>query len=1231
MPITAVCPECDDRYQLEPNMAGKVMTCKNPMCRASFTVPAPTTSNWWEAQPEVRTPPAVPTPTPTPADPLVPPPVRKPPTTSTPPARRTATATPAAPEPTPPAPTPAPTPQPTPTPVPVAKTAPKPARPRSANWAARVVILLLVAVPIILGAVAWWAYNAYSVNEEKLASEALVKLQGDLYDDAAADYLRLQTSFPSSRRADEYKAMEKLARLLPEKDNGNIALDLWLIKVQKFVTDHGKEEKVKPFHVALGKKVEKAVKEFAKAGIPATDASSKPHVEKAREVAARLAKLKPAALSPAQVAAITEAADALDDAVKVWVARADFDKALDALRNEKGPVAELRARLDKLVGAWEGRIPNLATDPKVVEVRNHLIDQQAQRVEFVPASAAAAPDAAAEPGGNLWVQAQLRRAIGNGVKAGKDDVVLAVARGVLYALRRDDGDVVWVYRVGIDTTTLPVRVRGDQVIGERILVLSADRNTITALDGAGRTLWEHRMAEPSLGRPVVVGSKAYLALANGDVQEIETTRGRLLGTFPLGQRLSVGGVREKGTTRIYFAADDSCVYVLDVDPDQRRCVAVLHTGHPTGSLRAAPLVLPVEDPKEEGYPGHLVLTLARSLEETGLVVYRLPNWAGPAGDLTLAQVPADGRDFWTLRDAKADGPLRRAWPASSRRPRPDLRLSGWTWFAPATDPEKIAYLTDHDGGRLGLFGIRQPLGRDPVLFPLLDRTAGGQPLTVKVAGAPVAPPRGRAQVVRMRGDDLWLLADGRLERHRVAWHHAEGPKLDPAWAKPLDLGDPIHLSQALADPRYPALTRDDDDPTAPDSVDGRAVLYVVTQPLDRPSVVVSAIEDETGRVLWQTQLGLVAATEPLRLKPAGGPEALLLMDQAGTLHRLPAALPVVKVGWAGYETLLAESLADNPRWPPRLVRLSDDEAVQVAAPGDGRTLVLRRVKWDANKSEWAVEPHEVALPSPLAGTPAKVDDHLILPLADGNLHRLPLTGKPTLQAGPAWRDRYLGPETVGHVTALGGDRFVTTDGHLGLTVWKWAATDAAAVGLPPNRKMNLGREEPTRTLKYPPARPPLFLPGDGQRPDRLLVPDAAGKLVALEPKADGKLEPARTWDLGGQASDGPYVATGPGEALRVCVVVEHGRLFWLDPTADDAKRWQPTKAGEAIVGRPRWQNGAVWVAVDAGRVVTIDPATGQVGERVALEGSIAPAATPVPVGGGRMLLPLSDGTLRLLD
>ncbi len=775
---------------------------------------------------------------------------------------------------------------------------------------------------------------------------------------------------------------------------------------------------------------------------------------------------------------------------------------------------------------------------------------------------------------------------------------------------------------------LPVRVRGDEANSDRILVLSADwgKEALTALDRDGRTLWRHRLEKPCLGRPIVVDKRVFLALADGEIQEIETTRGRLLGTFHLGQRLTWGGVREKGTTRLYFAADDSCVYVLDVGAN-RRCVGILHTGHPSGSLRAAPVLLKVEHPREPGYPGYLVLTLARDLQETGLSVFRLPVPEPGRAGMELGQIPADGRDFWLLNEDRPENRLQRAWPPETQRP--DIRLTGWTWFPPAVDPEKLALLTDE--GRLGLIGIRQPGNRDPALFPLLPGHKDGDRYGIRlgeaVAGVSPGQPHGRAQVVRMRGSDLWLLAQGQLRRSRIVWDPRTGPKLDPSWRSLLELGDPVHQTQALADPRFANGARlEVDDPADLDSVEGRAILYTVTQPLDRPSVVVTAIEDETGQILWQTQLGLVAAAEPIRLHPDFGPETLLLMDQAGALHHLPADLAPGAKPWDGRETLLAGTLADNPRWPPRLVALPTGKAaVQAAAPGSGRTLVLRRVLWDTDCKAWVVEAHEVPLPFELAGSPALVADHLILPLADGNLHRLSLQeiAKPTLQPGPSWRDRYLGPDTIGCVVSIGGTRFVCSDGDRGLTVWDWPAAAPVAVVLQPNR-------QPTFTLGQRLTGTPLFLPAVGDTAARLLVADRAGTLLTLLPRPDGSLERGATRDLGGRPTDGPYIATPPGTPACVCVIVDSSRLFWLDPMKDEPLRWKPCEGRETIVGRPRRHGDRIWVATDVGRLLPLDPAKGQLLEKIpALQGSIAPATTPVPVGKN-LLLPLSDGTLRLL-
>src|SRR6185312_7979699 len=107
--------------------------------------------------------------------------------------------------------------------------------------------------------------------------------------------------------------------------------------------------------------------------------------------------------------------------------------------------------------------------------------------------------------------------------------------------------------------------------------------------------------------------------------------GKLLGRYQLGQHLTTGGALEGAAdpnrrgrsagsqrVRLYFPADDSCVYVLD--PAARRCETILYTGHPAGALRSAPLVVPPAGT----VPGFLILNQAHGLDAVELKVYALP-------------------------------------------------------------------------------------------------------------------------------------------------------------------------------------------------------------------------------------------------------------------------------------------------------------------------------------------------------------------------------------------------------------------------------------------------------------------------------------------------------------------------------------------------------------------------------------------------------------------------------
>src|SRR5262249_32238684 len=151
------------------------------------------------------------------------------------------------------------------------------------------------------------------------------------------------------------------------------------------------------------------------------------------------------------------------------------------------------------------------------------------------------------------------------------------------------GRARWAMRVGIDTTALPVRVPAQAGSRERILVLSSDTGRLTALDTDGNPLWRYELKSPCLGRPVVVGQRAYLATLNGEVHEIELAEGKLLGRSLLRQRLTLGGTRDPGTNRVFFPADNGCVYVLDVA--RRRCDNILYSRHPAGSLRGEAILV----------------------------------------------------------------------------------------------------------------------------------------------------------------------------------------------------------------------------------------------------------------------------------------------------------------------------------------------------------------------------------------------------------------------------------------------------------------------------------------------------------------------------------------------------------------------------------------------------------------------------------------------------------------
>jgi hypothetical protein len=479
---------------------------------------------------------------------------------------------------------------------------------------------------------------------------------------------------------------------------------------------------------------------------------------------------------------------------------------------------------------------DLEKDPKIRELLKELWKKAVPAIVYTKPEPVKTPPEFAPPGILVGPRVGER-----GTPAAGNGIVFALARGVLYALRELDGRILWATRVGIDSTQLPVRIQSnDARIGEMALVVSLDTNTLTARRVSdGEPLWVHCLGKPCLGRPLVVerqipqpeggtelSRRVYVPTLDGRVQEIEPIEGKVLGEFRCGLPLPVGGTRQPGTSLLYFSADRDSVFVLDVHA--QKVVAVLRTGHPSGSLRSPPIVIAGDEPNPEKpnpTPRYLVLC-----QTAGLDRMKLRAWQ-----------------------------LGATWEPFDEKPVLEQELRGWSSFEPFTDSEKIMLATD--AGLLGLFGINQKNNKDPALFPLLGRDRE-IPLTTQ------SQRLGQSQVIHASDNDFWVLAQGELQHWRIGIDPAKGLKAAPVWRQALSLGTPLHTGQLN---------------------ESTNTLTVVTQATERPVCLATAVEATTGNVRWQRQLGLVCPIDPLAVGPQvlapdqGG--GLFLFDATKQLHR----------------------------------------------------------------------------------------------------------------------------------------------------------------------------------------------------------------------------------------------------------------------------------------------------------------------------------------------------------
>jgi outer membrane protein assembly factor BamB len=866
-----------------------------------------------------------------------------------------------------------------------------PPRSRKALFAA---LTMLALVFFIIVGVAAVFIQTFVRAETRASAETDKDFADSRYGAAAAGYASLVKTFPKSDQLSRYEFLLALSKIGEEANSGlqtNPEADF--AKFKSFLEKHRDAPLLKENHKHVGsilRKMAENLGEFAE-----TKSTTEPIAvgHEALDSSTKYTPNDPDAKSLAEKLDQTKAKIVLDQK------RGNFIDALNGLQASGGGAAELK-RVRAAI-----RMEKLEADPDIVAKLKEIEKALRDRIVYVEAKDTP-PATLSDP----VEPSMLVTPFTSGSprpKAGSKRVVVALDRGVLYALDEANGAVLWATRVGIDTTALPKRLPATAQSAEMFLVLSADRNTLMALAAAdGSVAWRHNLSAPCLGRVVVDRQRAYVPTYDGRVNEIEINGGVLLGYFELDERLSLGAVLQEGTDCLYVPGDSDNVFVLDLartqepgkPPRKKSCIAILNTGHPSGSLRSEPLVLNRVDPRHlppggAPAPGYLVLCQTDGFEHMKLRVFSLPIDAADAPSV-----------------------------------QPDKRVRGWSWFEPRHDPEKFAFVTD--AGNVGLFGINQ-FGNDDQAVFALNRD------DIRLGGA--NPHLVRGQVVYVLDNDFWIVGGGVLQRYYFDMF-GQGQQLvqSPDWPKAgVPTGSPLHAGQM-------------------DEINH--VLVTVSRDLARQITLATAVDSRNGKLLWQRQLGIDSQGDPVAL----GGDALVV-DRNGAVLLIEGSRVRSGSGpeWQVGENHLADPIEGLVPGSVQIIQENPGTVHEIAivsqANNAGYKLLVRTIRSEAAGQKPSVQTSTVDITALPQGTAAVVNGALIVPLADGlHLFKLPLAAG---AGGPDWRSSNADEDAQGHVVALKDDEFLTTDGSRGITRRVWPASG--------NFQNKSSRDMPARIVAAP--------------------------------------------------------------------------------------------------------------------------------------------------------------------
>ncbi len=844
MTVEAVCPRCDSRMVVPPELVGERVSC--PACQEVFEVPPPFAEVVEAPAPKPKPVVAKPVvakpipPKPAPVKPVVAKPVAPPPIpVATPPKPKevrwsevegVAPVPAAPPKPAPkevrwsdaadaPAPTPRPAARPKPAPPPEPDPEPSedhaPLRSGPAKKNRRPMVLASMVTLLVLGLVGAGGYYLVHTQrtEQRLFAEAEAAYGEGRHAEAAAKFKQLADDYPDSERKGRYDFFAALADLQAvvkapaTRDDPLPALEAF----EGFVAARADSPLAKPGTgygadvVQAGQKLAAISLDFVRNALvryrtPSILPDDLPRpgergpmelldtvetvIAKTRTLLASVERFRDRDSPKSHE--IAEQLDTFTTTIAAerrrGAALASWRPALDAPTN--ATVAEFEAAM---------REAGLADDAEAKAMAAAARQRLLEKVRFVAERKPAVPPPAADATGLSVapVAGATRPPAG-----AAEETCFAVADGALFAFDAATGSLRWARRIappGAPRGTVDVPTRGllpDGSTEAAFVVMSG--GVLAARLRNGEPIWYQPLPAPAFPRPVLVGSKLFVGLRDdaGTIVAIDAATGERLGTLalhqPLGANLVALPGNRPGHGYLLAVAESLKVVVLECGgAEPLALVRSLATGHAAGAVLTDPVVLPAEEP---GQPFAMVLVTAAGPSRSRLVGYRLPS----------AKELAAGPDT-------GEPPVLVA----------ETELAGWPWFPPVADGERMAIATDTGGLRLWNASAKSPS------------------LAALIGGPPTADELNLSRpVIALLGEDsLWAVVGGSLVRYRAA--------LGRDGFRMVAVGKPRPVGEAVMRPQ---------------SATGANVAVVGVQPTAGGKVQVLAFDPDTGDPRWHVEL-----------------------------------------------------------------------------------------------------------------------------------------------------------------------------------------------------------------------------------------------------------------------------------------------------------------------------------------------------------------------------------------